>query len=251
MEFGLDFYLLAVFAVLIIGISKSGFVGGGAIMGVPLLSLVIEPQVAAGILLPLLFAFDLFNSWKYRKDWSFDILKVIVPGAMLGVLFGSLTWQFLDADTLRLGIGLLAIFFVARFLLLSRGDDGRLQMSDVSGFFLSIISGLTSFVAHAGGPPVDAYLLSRGMDKTRLVATNIYYYLIVNAAKLLPYFLLGQLSASNMGVSLTLAPLIPVGMFLGYYLHRIVSQKLFNQLAYAMLALAGFKLAYDGLVALL
>ena len=104
MEFGFDFYMVAVLAVFITGIAKSGFAGGGAMLAVPLMTLFISPQVAAAIMLPILFVIDLFNLWKYRNDISMSLLKILLPGAMIGILIGAMTWRYLDADMLRFGI---------------------------------------------------------------------------------------------------------------------------------------------------
>jgi len=62
----ITFYILAALAVLIIGISKSGFGSGLAVLGVPLMALAISPAKAAAILLPLLIVLDLFNLIHYR-----------------------------------------------------------------------------------------------------------------------------------------------------------------------------------------
>ena len=98
---------------------------------------------------------------------------------------------------------------------------------------------------------MNAYVLSQNVDKSVVMATNIYYFFIVNMVKLLPYFLLGQFSAENMTVTLYLAPVVPVGILVGYYLHGLVSQLLFTQIAYGLLVLTGLKLAWDGIVGFL
>ena len=251
MEFGFDFYMVAVLAVFITGIAKSGFAGGGAMLAVPLMTLFISPQVAAAIMLPILFVIDLFNLWKYRNDISMSLLKILLPGAMIGILIGAMTWRYLDADMLRFGIGLLALYFAGRYFLENRRKSEARKMGPVAGAFMGGLGGLTSFITHAGGPPVNAYVLSQNVDKSVVMATNIYYFFIVNMVKLLPYFLLGQFSAENMTVTLYLAPVVPVGILVGYYLHGLVSQLLFTQIAYGLLVLTGLKLAWDGIVGFL
>ena len=44
------FYLLAIPVVLLVGISKGGFGGGLGVLAVPLLSLMIDPRIAAALL---------------------------------------------------------------------------------------------------------------------------------------------------------------------------------------------------------
>ena len=107
------------------------------------------------------------------------------------------------------------------------------------------------FVAHAGGPPADAYLLSQKIDKTELVGTSIYLFFVINGLKFIPYALLGLLSFENLSTSLILLPLVPIGVLLGHFLHNRVSQRLFENIAYGLLFLTGCKLLFDGLTSTL
>lgn len=60
------FWLAAVPAVLIVGLSKGGFGGGLGVLGVPLLSLAVSPVQAAAVLLPVLCVMDLASLWAFR-----------------------------------------------------------------------------------------------------------------------------------------------------------------------------------------
>ena len=115
------------------------------------------------------------------------------------------------------------------------------------GGFFGALSGFTSFVAHAGGPPVQFYLLPQQMNKTLLVGTNVVFFFAVNQMKLVPYAMLGQFSTENLMVSLVLLPLAPLGVWLGLKLHGIVSQTLFYWICYSSMIVAGSKLVWDGL----
>jgi uncharacterized membrane protein YfcA len=112
------------------------------------------------------------------------------------------------------------------------------------------VGGFTSFVAHSGGPPVAMYLLRRPLDRTRFVATTTVFFAVVNYVKLLPYGWLGQLSNDNLLLSLILAPLAPIGVATGVWLHRRVSDRFFFAVAYVMLFVVGVKLIRDGIVGL-
>ena len=56
------------------------------------------------------------------------------------------------------------------------------------------------------------YLLLQRMDKVRYIATIQCVFMSVNAVKLVSYAWLGQFSADNLGTSLVLAPLVPLGV---------------------------------------
>jgi len=242
------FYVVVIPAVLLVGISKGGFGGGVGLIGTPMVALVTTPTRAAAILLPILCAMDLVGVIAYRKSWDPVNLRILVPGSVLGILVGAATFRFLDENLIRLLIGSLALAFVLRYWL-ARGPAAVPTAPDrCSGSLWAALSGFTSFVAHAGGPPLSVYLLPQNMDKTLFVGTTVVYFAIVNYVKLVPYSLLGQFSGENLVTSLLLSPLAPLGMWLGIWLHRRIEEKLFYQSVYLMLAVVGLKLLYDGVV---
>ncbi len=244
------FYAVAAPAVLIAGISKGGFGGGVGLVVVPLMALVISPIQAAGIMLPILCMMDLFGVWNYRGRWDARNLRILLPAALLGIAIGTATFRTLNGDMIRLMLGLLALAFVGHHLL--RRDDaeqGERRPPDIlRGGFWGTVAGFTTFVAHAGGPPISIYLLPQRMDRTLFVGTATVFYISVNYVKLIPYGWLGQLNAVNVATSFALAPLVPLGMWLGFMLHRRVSDRLFYRVCYGLLTATGGKLLYDGLV---
>ena len=110
-----------------------------------------------------------------------------------------------------------------------------------------MVSGFTSFVAHAGGPPVSAYLLPLKMDQRVLSGTMAVFFAALNAAKVLPYALLGLLDLRNLTTSALLLPLAPLGVWAGVWLLRRTDPAWFYRLAYAGMFVTGAKLLWDGL----
>ena len=104
-----------------------------------------------------------------------------------------------------------------------------------------------SVTAHAGGPPVNVYLLRAGLSKTAYQATTVTFFTLINDVKLVPYFGLGLFSVENLMTSVILLPLAVVAMRSGVWLHHRVPQELFFRACYAFLILTGGKLIYDGL----
>jgi uncharacterized membrane protein YfcA len=244
------FYAIAVPAVLIVGISKGGVAGGLGSVSVPMMALVISPIHAAAIMLPILCLMDLFGLYAYRGVFDRRNLALMLPGAMAGILVGTLTFRYLSDDGVRLIVGFVALGFVAwnwaGARLLRRATDHRTKPGP-AGIFWAGISGFTSFIAHAGGPPIHVYMLPQRIDKTLYVGTLVVFFTAVNYVKLVPYGFLGQLSASNLGTALILMPLAPVGIWLGVRFHKMLSESLFYTLCYVFLSLTGVKLIWDGL----
>ena len=244
------FYIIAVLAVLLIGISKSGFGSSLSVFGVPLMAIVIPPAQAAAILLPLLILLDLFNLFHYRSRFDRRNFFILLPAALIGVLIGSLTYRYLSDANIRILIGGIAVIFVIFYLVGQRKEQPKTEPDRVKGSFWGVIAGFISFGVHAGGLPVNIYLLPQRLDKTLFVGTTVILFAILNYVKLIPYALLGQLQIDNLLTSLILTPFIPVGFWLGIKLHNRVNEKLFYNLVYFFLFVAGVKLLYDGITQL-
>ena len=129
-------------------------------------------------------------------------------------------------------------------------EPAATQPHPVKAAFWSSIAGYTSFVAHAGGPPLNVLLLPQRLDKSVYVGTTVMFFALANYVKLIPYAIIGQFDGSNLGTSLLLAPLAPVGFGLGYVLNQRVNEVVFYRLAYSALFLTGLKLLWDGRSAL-
>ena len=84
-DFPPAFYPVAIFAILLTGISKGGFATGAAGIAVPLMSIFVAPAQAAAIMLPILCAMDLFGVHAWRGRSSREHLAALVPGAIAGI----------------------------------------------------------------------------------------------------------------------------------------------------------------------
>jgi uncharacterized membrane protein YfcA len=250
-DFPLAFYPLAVFAIILTGVSKGGFGGGVGGFAVPIMSMMIAPAEAAAIMLPILCAMDIFGVHAWRRRWSARHLRIVLPGAAIGIVVGALAFGALSTDAVRLLIGMIAVVFTLnRWFALTEKLAARAARQPrppgrFAGLFWGAVSGFTSTLAHAGGPPFAVYMLPQKLDKSLLVGTSVLFFFVVNYTKLVPYYLLGQLNPGNLATSLLFAPLAPLGIWLGVWLHRRISERLFYQVSYALLFVTGAKLVLD------
>ena len=237
------FYAVAVFAVVLTGISKGG-IGAAGGFSVPLLSLVISPVQAAAIMLPILILMDLIGVYAYRRDWDRRIMAIIMPSGLVGIGVGWITFKYLNDDWIRLLLGAIACGFVAFNVLAGLPKPAR--PSRLKGYLCATGSGFTSFVAHAGGPPLAIYLLPQRLDKALYVGTTIIFFTVINAAKIVPYFLLDLFDSRNLGTAAALLPVAVFGILLGIWVRKRLSTGWFYRIAYTLMFVTGAKLLYDG-----
>ena len=244
------FYVAAVPAVLLAAISKGGFGGGLAMLGVPALSLVLPASQAAAIMLPILCLMDVVGVWGYRKSWDRRNFWIMASGALVGIVIGTLSFRLFSDAAIRFMVGCVAVTFSLAYWFGRKQGTSTYDATAGKGMFCGALSGFTSFLAHAGGPPANAFLLPQRLDKTLFVGTMVMLFTAINYAKLLPYWWLGLLPVGNLTMSLVLSPLAPIGVVLGIWLHRRISPTWFYRLCYLFLFATGMKLLYDGASAL-
>lgn len=241
------FYLAAIPAVFLVGLSKGGFGGSIALLGVPLISLVISPVQAAAIMLPILVVMDIVGLVSYRGLYDTTILRVMIPGAIAGILIGYLTATWVTSDHVKLIVGCVALLFSLKFWFGGSTNAPAKPRNTIKAVFWGMLAGFTSFVSHAGGPPYQMYTLPLKLEKRLFAGTAILFFFSVNAVKLLPYFLLGQFSSTNLATSAILLPLAPVATLVGVWAVKKVSQDAFYRVTYAVILLVSLKLIFDGL----
>lgn len=239
------FYAIAVPAVLLMGLAKSGFLGGFGSLAVPLMALTVPVPQAAAIMLPLLFVMDAAGLQQMWRERDAALLRLLVPAGLIGTVVGTVLFGVLSARTVAAVVGALTLLFLAQRLVFPPRPDAP-PPSRPLGFVLGIASGFTSFVAHAGSPPISAYVLPLKLPPLRFAATMAVFFATVNLSKWIPYAWLGLIDLPNMSTSLVLLPLAPVGVWLGVWATRRIESTWFYRLAYAGMFLTGVKLLWDG-----
>jgi len=243
------FWAVAIPAIVVAGISKGGLGGGAGSAATPLIALVIPPAQAAAVLLPVLCVMDLAGMRAYLGRWERRIMRIIIPAGLAGCALGTLSFRELNDHWIRVLLGAIALGFLAYSFAPRRAP--RAPPADRQGWLWGSISGFTSFVAHASGPPLMVYLLPQKLDKVAFVATSVVFFGAINYAKIVPYWWLGLLELRNLSTSLVLIPVGIAGTYLGVWLQSRITPRWFYRVVYALLALAGAKLLYDGATGLL
>jgi uncharacterized membrane protein YfcA len=191
---------------------------------------------------------DLLGLAAFRKHFDMKLIRFLLPWGLLGTLVGTFSFKLLDARLVAGVVGVFTLVFLAQRLLFPPKPDSP-HPPGWLGAILTTMSGFTSFIAHAGGPPVNAYVIPMRLSPLVFAATMSVYFTALNLSKWIPYAWLGLLDMRNMATSLALLPFAPIGVWVGVRLAHRIKPLLFYRLVYAGMLLTGLKLVWDGFVA--
>ncbi len=229
MTAGPEFWVAAIAAAVFVGLSKGGLPVVG-MLGVPVLALAISPVAAAGLLLPVYVASDIVGLYAYRRAYDKRVLAILAPAAVIGIGLGWLTAAVVPERLVTGIIGAIGVAFALTLLLRSRPEAAAGRARVGPGLFWGAITGYTSFVSHAGAPPYQVYVLPLRLEKSVYAGTTTVLFAFVNAVKLVPYWALGQLSASNLEAAAVLSVPAILAVLAGVWLVRVLPEALFFRL---------------------
>lgn len=240
------FYAFSIPAVLLLGLSKSGFGAGFGSLAVPMMALVVTVPEAAAMLMPVLLVMDLLGMAAFRKDFDAKLLRFLLPFGLLGIVVGAMLFQGLSPRWVAGIVGVATLVFVAQRLLFPPRPQ-QPPPPRWAGALLAATSGFTSFIAHAGGPPINAYVIPLKLSPVRFTGTMAYFFFVINLSKWVPYAMLGLFDARLLSTALVLLPFAPLGVWAGVRIARRIDAALFYRLVLAGMALTGVKLVWDAL----
>ncbi|HSW18540.1 MAG TPA: sulfite exporter TauE/SafE family protein [Ramlibacter sp.] len=239
------FYAVAVPAVLLLGISKSGFGSGFGSLAVPLMALAVPVPQAAAILIPVLFVMDVLGLHLWRRHFDWPLIRFLLPFGLLGTVIGTVVFRLIDARVVAGVVGVFTLLFLAQRLVFPPRAAAPPPPRWI-GAILTTVSGFTSFVAHAGGPPINAYAIPLKLRPQTFAATMAVFFFAINMSKWIPYAWLGLLDLRNMATSAALLPLAPLGVAVGVRVAGRINPVMFYRLIYGGMLLTGVKLVWDG-----
>lgn len=244
------FYALAIPGVFVLGLSKGGFAGVGQ-MATSLLALVMPPLEAAAIMLPIMIAQDAASMWVYRHEWNGRVLAIMFPGAIVGIGIAWLVASSISDAMVRVFIGgttiLFCIYNLARMYRSAEDPPMEVrQASIVAGSFWGILSGFTSTICQAGGPPYQIYVLRLRLPKMVFVSTNAIFFGSLNWLKVIPFVALGQFSAKGLATSAMLLPLAMAANAFGFWAVRRTPERIFFQITMFLLFAISLALVWQG-----
>ena len=240
--------LLAVIAVIVLGLAKGGFSGLGA-LATPLLALRLPPVTAAALLLPVLLVQDVISVWAYRRTWDGWVIGWMLPGAALGVALAALFAANVSEARVLLLLGAITALFELYRLWAERG--GRVTAPSRSpgwvGTLFGVGCGFTSQIAHAGGPPFQMWVTPRKLPHQVFVGTSSLTFAAINWMKVPSYLMLGSLGRAELTAAALLMPVAVSATWGGVWLVRRIDSARFYTLIYLLMIALGARLVWQGL----
>ena len=262
---------LACLAVIILGVSKSGFGGGVGILAVPLFALALGPKDGTALLLPFLLAADIFSVFHHWGTWDVQILKVMAPGTLAGIAIGSVSLYLLvhlpgpeagatqastqtavkvksvrdqSDDALNLLTGVICIGYIGLDQIRKRyAPNWHFKPNYQTGTAAGMAVGTVSTISHAAGPIAAIFLLGQNLPHKTFMGTTVIYFFAINSIKLLPFSVIGMYNLQQLQQApWFLLLLVPVGTFLGAHLNRKISEPAFRMVIMWLVFLSGIDL---------
>lgn len=246
---GFVFWAVALIAAALVGAGKGGLPVVG-MLSVPVLSLVISPVAAAGLLLPVYIVSDMFGLYAYRHAFDRRVLVIMSVAMTFGVGIGWATASYIPEPVVTMLVGVIGVAFALNLLIRRQTQTEPRPARILPGLFWGGIAGVTSFVSHSGGPPFQVYTQPLGLSKTVFAGTLTIAFTYINALKLIPYHFLGQLNVTNLKIAVVLMPVAAAAVFGGVWVVKIMPEKLFFKLITWALLLVSLKLIWGGVSAL-
>lgn len=240
-------WVLAVIAAMAVGLAKGGLAMVGMI-SVPVLSLVMSPVQAAGLMLPVYVVSDIGGLIAFRRNFDLRVLATALPGAIAGIGIGWAGAHVVPVWGVTLIVGAIGLVFALNALIRPQFAGHARHPSAGRGTLWGLLAGYTSFVSHAGAPPWQVYVQPLRLPALIYAGTTTWFFAICNAVKLIPYAALGQLSAANLKAAGLLVPVALIAVWAGLRLVKVIPEALFYRLITWGLLAVSLRLIWQALV---
>ena len=235
-------WLLAIVAAMGIGVAKSGFSGVSMVHVLVFASLFGELD-STGIVLPMLIVGDISAVLTFRQHAQWRYIWRMLPPTCLGVIGGWLLMRQINPAAFRPLLGWIILCLAMLQFARLRRPEWFTHVPHARWFALTLglLAGVTTMLANAAGPVMALYFLAIGLPKLEFVGTSAWFFFIINVFKLPFSTGLGLVRSDTLFLNAALVPAIVGGLFAGRWLVHRVSQRQFDILVLAMVALAALQ----------
>jgi uncharacterized membrane protein YfcA len=239
------FFFMTGSVAFLIGLSKGGLGGLMGALSTPLMALVMPADQVIGMILPLLMIADVFAVALHWKRWEWRLVRLLLPGAVIGVTIGSFLIEIAPSESLRKILGVIVLVFTVYKIFEKRILHWvRYEPHNWHGWLSGTLAGFASSLAHNGGPPVSIYLLLQDVSPRVFIATSALFFMILNWIKVPYYFYIGLFDFQRLTQIAWLIPLLPLGVVVGRWASSKVDRQVFERIIVALLGITGLLLIF-------
>lgn len=219
------------------GQAVSGF--GFALISVPLLSLSLEPAAAVAVATMLGFVLTIGSSLQQRAHVQWRTVAVVSATGLIGMPFGLLALQLLDARWLSLVIGGTVIVMV---VVLARrhhrtAQDGQLPTRSVA--VAGALSGALLTSTAMNGPPLVAALHGMGLQPRPFRASLQAAFVLQDAVAIMGFALVGRVTGEGLTAVAAGIPGLLIGWLIGDFAFGRINPAAFRWIVLSMLMATG------------
>lgn len=239
-SYELSYLSLAMFMLtgMLIGMAKTGVHGMGMI-AVPLLASTFGGKDSSGLMLPMLIMADIFGVAYYHRHAEWKYLIKLFPWAIVGVILGTWTGNYIDDQLFRTIMGIIIFVSLGAMVWLERASKDKIPDYWWFAMLLGIVAGFTTMVGNLAGSAMALYLLSMRMPKNQFIGTAAWFFMAVNWFKV-PFHIWSwdTISVNSVLLDLMVLPMIAIGAYLGIKVIKKVSDQGFRWFIMIMTAVA-------------
>lgn len=229
--------LIAAFLIVAVASAVSGLTGFGlAVVGVPMLLVVYDPATVVVLIASIsLFinAVIVQDSW---REVELRAVLMLLPWAALGVFLGTEVLTRVNAEYIRLSVGLIVI--VSAILLLR-----EVSLPGAGGIWGTVLAGTASGALSTstgiGGPPIVLLFAARDLPKIRFRVSNAAYFFFLSIVALATLLARDIAQPSHFWIAAALIPASFVGKMLGTALVKRLSNDGFRKITLGVVMLTG------------
>ena len=218
---------IAAFAFVFIASALAAMSGFGfGLVAVPLLAMVIAPQVVVPtvrlltIWISVLVLIEARRSLALRSSW------LMVVGSLVGVPFGTYLLAVWSASTLKVFIGALTVVFA---LALMSGLRLQVKHDSPVSAVVGFMSGILGSSAGMGGPPAVIFYTGQGVEKQTFRANLALFFIIQSLFSIPTYIASKLLTSTVLTYILLLLPALALGAFVGIKLAQRFDENVFRR----------------------
>jgi uncharacterized membrane protein YfcA len=214
----------------------------------PLVASAMPARTAIGLVLPLLCVADALSTAMYWRKAELEKVRSPLIGALVGIALGMLFVTRVSNHILTLSIGIVGLVMTLLLIVRARWfPHATYKPRLADSLAIGIVCGFSSTIAHAAGPIFALFLLAQRVSKEVFVASNAIFFIIINLLKVPPYMASGLIHMETVRQGVVLLPMIPLGVFAGWAANRMLPQRHFDVIVYALLLVTSLQLIISSL----